>query len=48
MEPVIKCSNVSKDFIMYHHFTGGIKSFLFNLPNALVMSAFKIKVEAVE
>ena len=35
MEPVIKCSNVSKNFIMYHHFTGGIKSFLFNLPNAI-------------
>tara|TARA_S200000501_G_scaffold102717_1_gene96222 strand:- start:5753 stop:6499 length:747 start_codon:yes stop_codon:yes gene_type:complete len=36
VEPVIKCSNVSKDFIMYHHFTGGIKSFLFNLPNAIM------------
>lgn len=35
MSPVIKCSNVSKNFIMYHHFTGGIKNFIFNMPSAI-------------
>ena len=35
MSPVIRCSNVSKNFIMYHHFTGGIKNFLFHLPSAI-------------
>lgn len=35
MSSVIKCSNVSKNFIMYHHFTGGIKNFLFNIPSAI-------------
>ncbi len=35
MSPVIRCANVSKNFIMYHHFTGGIKNFLFHLPSAI-------------
>jgi len=35
VSPVIRCSNVSKNFIMYHHFTGGIKNFLFHLPSAI-------------
>ena len=35
MSSVIKCSNVSKNFIMYHHFAGGIKNFLFNIPSAI-------------
>jgi len=35
VSPVIRCANVSKNFIMYHHFTGGIKNFLFHLPSAI-------------
>jgi len=34
-EPVIVLDNVSKSFPVYHHITGGIKNFLFNLPKAL-------------
>jgi lipopolysaccharide transport system ATP-binding protein len=33
--PVIIFDNVSKNFPLYHHLTGGIKNFLFNLPKAL-------------
>ena len=32
---VIQCTDVRKDFPMYHHFTGGIKSFLFHFPTAI-------------
>ena len=32
---VIQCTDVSKDFPIYRHFTGGIKSFLFHFPTAL-------------
>jgi lipopolysaccharide transport system ATP-binding protein len=34
-EPVIVLNNVSKSFPLYHHITGGIKNFLFNLPEAV-------------
>jgi lipopolysaccharide transport system ATP-binding protein len=34
-EPVIVLDNVSKHFPPYHHITGGIKNFLFNLPEAV-------------
>jgi len=34
-EPVIVLDNVSKSYPLYHHITGGIKNFLFNLPGAL-------------
>lgn len=34
-EPVIIFNNVSKSYPLYHHITGGIKYFLFNLPQAL-------------
>jgi lipopolysaccharide transport system ATP-binding protein len=34
-EPVIVLDNVSKSYPLYHHITGGIKNFLFNLPEAL-------------
>lgn len=34
-EPVIVLDNVSKSYLLYHHITGGIKNFLFNLPEAL-------------
>jgi lipopolysaccharide transport system ATP-binding protein len=34
-EPVIIFDHVSKSYPLYHHFTGGIKNFLFNLPKAL-------------
>jgi lipopolysaccharide transport system ATP-binding protein len=34
-EPVIILDNVSKSYPLYHHITGGIKNFLFNLPEAL-------------
>ena len=32
---IIQCTDVRKDFPMYHHFTGGIKSFLFHFPTAI-------------
>ena len=32
---VIQCTDVRKDFPIYHHFTGGIKNFLFHFPTAL-------------
>lgn len=31
----IKFDNVSKDFVLYHHLTGGIKNFLFQMPRAI-------------
>ena len=34
-QPAIKFSNVWKSYPSYRHVTGGIKSFLFNLPQAL-------------
>jgi lipopolysaccharide transport system ATP-binding protein len=34
-EPAIILDNVSKSYPLYHHITGGIKNFLFNLPQAL-------------
>lgn len=34
-EPVIVFDNVSKNFPLYHHITGGIKNFLFNFPEAV-------------
>jgi len=34
-EPVIIFDNVSKIYPMYHHFKGGIKNFMFNLPKAV-------------
>ena len=34
-EPVIIFDNVSKSYPLYHHITGGIKNFLFNLPKAV-------------
>lgn len=43
-EPVIIFDNVSKTYPLYHHFTGGIKNFLFHLPkwiNALKNSKFQ-------
>ncbi len=36
-ELAIEFSNVSKSYPLYHHITGGIKQFLFNLPKALKM-----------
>lgn len=39
MAPAIVFENVSKDYPLYHHFTGGFKSFLFNLPKSI--TAFK-------
>jgi len=33
-EPVIRFENVSKYYPLYHHITGGLKSFLFHLPKA--------------
>ena len=32
---VIQCTDVRKDFPIYHHFTGGIKNFLFHFPTAV-------------
>ena len=32
---VIQCTDVRKDFPIYHHFTGGIKNFLFHFPTAI-------------
>ena len=34
-KPIIQCTDVRKDFPIYHHFTGGIKSFLFHFPTAI-------------
>lgn len=34
-EPVIIFDNVSKSYPLYHHITGGIKNFIFNLPKAV-------------
>ena len=34
-EAAIVLDNVSKSYPLYHHMTGGIKNFLFNLPEAL-------------
>mgnify|MGYP001991611284 CR=1 FL=1 len=34
-KPIIQCTDVRKDFPMYHHFTGGIKNFLFHFPTAI-------------
>ncbi len=39
MSPVITFENVGKNYPLYHHFTGGFKSFLFNLPKSI--TAFK-------
>jgi lipopolysaccharide transport system ATP-binding protein len=36
-EPVIRFENVSKHYLLYHHITGGLKNFLFNLPKSLQM-----------
>lgn len=35
MEPVIVFENVSKTYPLYHHITGGIKNFIFNLPKGI-------------
>jgi lipopolysaccharide transport system ATP-binding protein len=35
MAPAIFFKKVSKNYPLYHHFTGGFKSFLFNFPEAL-------------
>jgi len=35
MEPIIVFDNVSKSYPLYHHITGGIKNFIFNLPKGL-------------
>jgi len=32
---IIQCTDVRKDFPIYHHFTGGIKNFLFHFPTAI-------------
>ena len=32
---VIQCTDIRKDFPIYHHFTGGIKNFLFHFPTAI-------------
>lgn len=37
--PVIVFEKVGKNYPLYHHFTGGFKSFLFNLPKSI--KAFK-------
>jgi lipopolysaccharide transport system ATP-binding protein len=34
-EPIIILENVSKYYLLYHHITGGLKSFLFNFPKSL-------------
>ncbi|MFN3234212.1 MAG: ABC transporter ATP-binding protein [Gammaproteobacteria bacterium] len=34
-DPVIIFNDVSKSYPLYHHFTGGIKSLIFNLPKAI-------------
>jgi lipopolysaccharide transport system ATP-binding protein len=34
-EPVVVFNNVSKEYPLYHHITGGFKRFLFNLPEAI-------------
>ena len=34
-QPAITFDDVSKSYPLYHHITGGLKSFLFNLPRAL-------------
>jgi len=34
-KPIIQCTDVRKDFPIYHHFTGGIKNFLFHFPTAI-------------
>lgn len=34
-EPVIIFENVSKGYPLYHHFTAGVKNFLFNLPTTV-------------
>lgn len=34
-ETVIEFDHVSKSYPLYHHITGGIKNFLFNLPKAI-------------
>jgi lipopolysaccharide transport system ATP-binding protein len=34
--PVIIFDRVSKHYPLYHHFTGGIKNFLFSLPGSLI------------
>lgn len=34
-EPAIIFNNVSKSYPLYHHITGGLKNFIFNLPNSL-------------
>lgn len=39
MTPAIIFEKVGKDYPLYHHFTGGLKSFLFNLPKSI--TAFK-------
>ena len=35
ISPVIAFDNVSKSYPLYHHITGGIKNFLFHLPQAI-------------
>lgn len=44
--PVITFEKVSKTYPLYHHITGGIKNFLFHLPNA-INSMRKFKFEAL-
>jgi len=34
-EPVIVFDRVSKSYPLYHHITGGVKHFIFNLPKAI-------------
>ena len=34
-EPMVVFEDVSKSYPLYHHFTGGIKNFLFHLPKAV-------------
>jgi lipopolysaccharide transport system ATP-binding protein len=44
--PAINFEKVSKTYPLYHHITGGIKNFLFHLPNA-INSMRKFKFEAL-
>jgi len=34
-EPIIEFVHISKSYPLYHHITGGLKNFLFNLPKAI-------------
>jgi lipopolysaccharide transport system ATP-binding protein len=46
-EPVIVFDNVSKDYPMYHHITGGIKNLILNPPTS-ISSIKKSKFEALK